>query len=538
MLKITKGDWDGFFGLALNNFVNLLLIISLSQSVLGFSEEMIVYRVLPGMGFGLLFGNLFYAWQANNKAKKEGRIYTALPYGINIMPIFFYTFYILLPAQQIALSAGASKEEADTIAWMAGVLACLGSGLIELVGAWIAPTLRKITPRAALLSALAAVGLFFIGADYTFRAYAYPAIGLPTLFLTMYLLYGAVRVRWNLSGGLLVLIVGTAIAWITYALGMPSPVAHLAPSTLSMGFYLPLPYGLQALVEIQQMLAFAAIILPMGLINLLGSLQALESATAAGDDYETKSSLAVNGLGSILAGLFGSPYPTTIYIGHPGWKSLGAGPSYSLMNGILMAILCFTGTLGFLAQVIPIEAGMAILIWIGFTIGSQAFQAVPRAHAPAVIAGLIPGLGAFTALIVKRVLGSLDYGSESQPYTEGLLETLTLKGTLFAKGVFALEQGWLYASVILAAVMVAIIERKFSAMLLWLGAGGLLAMVGIVHHYKVLDTDITTGVGPAWPWVLGYGLTIGIILLVRYALVTGTVEGESDGDSNASKSET
>jgi AGZA family xanthine/uracil permease-like MFS transporter len=54
---------------------------------------------------------------------------------------------------------------------------------------------------------------------------------------------------------------------------------------------------------------------------------------------------------------------------------------------------------------------MAILIWIGFTIGSQAFQAVPRAHAPAVIAGLIPGLGAFTALIVKRVLGSLDYGS-------------------------------------------------------------------------------------------------------------------------------
>lgn len=527
MLKITKGDWDGFFGLALNNFVNLLLIISLSQSVLGFSEEMIVKRVLPGMGFGLLFGNLFYSWQAKRKSREEGRMYTALPYGINIMPIFFYTFYVLLPAQQIALSAGASKDEADTIAWMAGVLACLGSGLIELFGSWIAPTIRKLTPRAALLSALAAVGLFFIAADYTFRAYAYPAIGLPTLFLTMYLLYGAVRVRWNLSGGLLVLMVGSVIAWVTYAIGMPSPVAHLVPSTLSLGVYVPLPYGLEALLELKQMLAFAAVILPMGLINLLGSLQALESAAAAGDDYDTKSSLAMNGAGSILAGLFGSPYPTTIYIGHPGWKELGAESSYSLMNGILMALLCFTGSLGFLAQVIPIEAGMAILVWIGFTIGSQAFQAVPRSHAPAVIAGLVPGVGAFTALIVKRVLGSVGYGSEAQPYTEELLETLTTKGTLFAKGVFALEQGWLYASVILAAAMVAIIERKFFVLLVWLGVGGLLAMVGIVHHYEVLTTDITTGVGAAWPWVLGYALTIGVILLVRYTLVTGTVDEES-----------
>ena len=112
---------------------------------------------------------------------------------------------------------------------------------------------------------------------------------------------------------------------------------------------------------------------------------------------------------------------------------------------------------------------MAILIWIGFTIGSQAFQAVPRSHAPAVIAGLVPGVGAFTALIVKRVLGSVGYGTEAQPYNDGVLETLATNGTLFAKGVFALEQGWLYASVILAAVMVAIIDRKFSAMLIWLG---------------------------------------------------------------------
>jgi adenine/guanine/hypoxanthine permease len=519
--QITKGDWDGFFGLGLNNFVNLLLIISLSQSVLGFSESLIVTRILPGMAIGILFGNVFYSWQARSLIRKTGKPFCAIPYGINLLPIFFYTFYVMLPAQQIALAAGATKPEADNIAWMAGVLACFGSGLIELGGSYFAPILKRVTPRAALLSALAAVGLFFIAADYTFRAYAYPAIGLPTFFLTLYLLYGSVRMRWNLPGGLVVLIVGLSISWVTYWLGFDSPVSKLSSSTLSLGFYVPLPYGLEALMELKQMVAFAAIIIPMGLINLLGSLQCLESAAAAGDEYPIKSSLAINGIGTIIAGGFGSPFPTTIFIGHPGWKELGAGSAYSMMNGILMAALCFTGTLGLLSEYVPIEAGMAILIWIGFNISSQAFQVVPKSHAPAIIAGLIPGMGAFVALIVKRVLGSTGYGSGDLPYSPALLETLTREGSLFAKGIFALEQGWLYASVVLASITVAIVEKRFSHILGWLVTGAVLSMLGIIHNFRILDTDITTGLGPAWPWVVGYAVTFLILALVRFTLVLG-----------------
>ena len=117
MKWIEKGDWDGFFGLGLNNLINFLLIISLSQTVLGFSTEMIATRVLPGMAMGLLFGNLYYAWQARSLATRLGRDdVCALPYGINLLPIFFYTFYVMLPAQQIALSNGASEEEANHLA--------------------------------------------------------------------------------------------------------------------------------------------------------------------------------------------------------------------------------------------------------------------------------------------------------------------------------------------------------------------------------------------------------------------------------------
>ena len=72
------------------------------------------------------------------------------------------------------------------------------------------------------------------------------------------------------------------------------------------------------------LLPYLSVIVAMGLFNVLGSLQNIESAEAAGDSYETRSSLMINGFGSIAAALFGSTFPTTIYIGHPGWKALGA----------------------------------------------------------------------------------------------------------------------------------------------------------------------------------------------------------------------
>ncbi|MBC2607699.1 NCS2 family permease [Pelagicoccus albus] len=520
MKWIAKGDWDGFFGLGLNNFVNLLLIINLSTFVLGFSPEFVATRVLPGLGMGLIFGNVFYAWQAKSLATRTNRNdVCALPYGINLLPIFFFTFYVMAPAQQIALSNGASKEEADHIAWMAGVVACFGSGLIEVVGAFFVHHLRKVAARAALLSALASVGLFFIAADYAFRSYAFPLVGLSTLFLVLYFYYGSVTIKWRIPGGLIVLIFGIAIAWISHAFGMESPVASLSESSIPLGLYLPLPYGLEAFASPERLLGFAAVMIPMGLMNVVGSMQALESAAAAGDSFAPRSSLIVNGLGTLVAGGLGAPFPTTLFIGHAGWKEIGARSGYSLINGVVMGVLCFSGLIGFLSSYVPIEAGMAILIWIGITIGTQAFAAVPKRHIPAVAVGLIPGIGAFAALVAKRVLSGAGYGAEGIPYSSELLNHLAIEGGFFAKGVFALEQGWLYASIVLASIMVAFIDRKFSAALSWLGTAAVLSALGILHNFQVLDTDITTGLGPVWGTVAGYASAILVLVLVKVFLI-------------------
>ena len=101
----VRGDIDGFFGLALDNFVQLLLIKSLCSGVLGFSDELLYGRVLPGAAISLIVGNLFYAWQARQLSIQTGRKdICALPYGINTVSVFAHVFLVMLPSKMIALS--------------------------------------------------------------------------------------------------------------------------------------------------------------------------------------------------------------------------------------------------------------------------------------------------------------------------------------------------------------------------------------------------------------------------------------------------
>jgi hypothetical protein len=69
------------------------------------------------------------------------------------------------------------------------------------------------------------------------------------------------------------------------------------------------------------------------------------SLFARGGQLQDISSLMANGTGSIVAAVFGSVFPTTIFMGHPGWKRLGARSGYSALNGIFIALLCLTGTI-------------------------------------------------------------------------------------------------------------------------------------------------------------------------------------------------
>ena len=100
---IVRGDIDGFFGLAIDNLVQLLLIDTLCRGVLGFPPELVYGRVLPGAAISILVGNVAYALQARALAGATGRTdVCALPYGINTVSLFAHVFLVMLPAKALA----------------------------------------------------------------------------------------------------------------------------------------------------------------------------------------------------------------------------------------------------------------------------------------------------------------------------------------------------------------------------------------------------------------------------------------------------
>src|ERR1051326_5608383 len=122
MRWFVRGDIDGFFGLALDNLVQLLLIDTLCRFVLGFPPELIYGRVLPGAAISILVGNLFYAFQAKKLAERTGRTdVCALPYGINPVSLIAHVVLVMLPAKVIATKTGIADPA--RIAWKAGLFA-------------------------------------------------------------------------------------------------------------------------------------------------------------------------------------------------------------------------------------------------------------------------------------------------------------------------------------------------------------------------------------------------------------------------------
>src|SRR6185436_9857270 len=335
----VAGDVDGFFGLAIDNLIQFLLIIGLCTGVLGFPIELLLSKVLPAAAISVLVGNVYYALQAQKLSAQTGRSdVTALPYGINTVSLFAFVFLVMLPVKLRAMEGGATPDDAALIAWRVGLAACFLCGVIELAGAPVADWVRRATPRAALLSTLSGIAISFITIDFAVRTFEMPLVALLPLAVILTTYFSGVRLPLRIPGGAWAVALGTLAAWLlTLVPGAVTPVAadKLAGAFHDVGFYAPIPVVSDLIAGLTHPLTreyLVPVILPMGLFNVLGSLQNLESAEAAGDRFPTAPCLTVNGVGSLVAAALGSCFPTTIYIGHPGWKALGARSGYSILN--------------------------------------------------------------------------------------------------------------------------------------------------------------------------------------------------------------
>lgn len=511
----VRRDLDGFFGLFIDNLVQLLLIVALCSTQCGMHGDaawLLYSRILPGAAVSIIFGNLFYAWQAHRLARRENRSdVTALPYGINTPSLLVYVFFVMGPAYRQGIDDNLTSAAAAELAWQLGLVACVGSAVIELLGAFVAEAIRSRTPRAALLSTLAGIAIGFIAMSFALQIYQKPLIAMLPLAAVLITYFSQSSFPLGLPGGLIAVGLGTVTAWLLTGLVQvwPEAPSWIANSTMNpaavpkafeqAGLQIPQFSGgplWAVLSDPSRWLGHLSVIVPMGLFNLVGSLQNIESAEAGGDRYPTAPSLAANGIGTLFAGLFGSCFPTTIYIGHPGWKALGARAGYSTLNGIVITAICCTGTVAVIQSLIPIEAGVAIVLWIGIVITAQAFAATPVQHAPAVAIGLFPAIAAWGQTVVQGAyISAWDFTKSTHEEfvahggrtMQDLLTTnqSTEVNGFLLHGLLSIERGYIFTCMILAAMSACLIDRKFKVAALWSLIGAVFAALGLTHAYQL-----------------------------------------------------
>src|SRR5436190_4314445 len=228
--RISKGDLDGFFGLFVDNLLQLLLIFTLCPFMCGITAAEVATKILPGAALSILAGNFFFAWQAWKIAKREGRDdVTAMPYGINTVSLFAYIVFIMAPIYRQTHDA--------SVAWKAGLFACLISGVMELIGAFVGDALRRHAPRAALLSSLAGIAVTFIAMGFVFQIFAAPSLGLLPMLLILVCYAARLKLPLGLPAGFCAVVVGTLVAWALRAVGL-APAA-LPAEAAGMGFHPP-----------------------------------------------------------------------------------------------------------------------------------------------------------------------------------------------------------------------------------------------------------------------------------------------------------
>ena len=402
----VPGDWNGFFGLFTNVVLNVIVLTGLCLHVVNLPADIVYGRILPALGIALPLGNLYYAYLAWRLAKSEGRgDVTAMPYGPSVPHMFIVVFLIMLPIYL--------KTHDPVLAWQSGLVWCLVIGAIVLLGAFVGPTVRKYTPRAAMLGTLAGISIAFISMRPAFLGWEDPWLFMLSLTIVLVSWMAGIRLPFGLPGGLAAVVLGTVLAWLAKLVHLDDLMqpAEVVSALGQFGLRLPYPSTdfAKALGDIGPLLVTAV---PLGIYNFTEGMNNVESAAAAGDDYSLRQILLADGTGAIVGALLGSPFPPAVYIGHPGWKAVGGRIGYSLATGVVIGLVCFLGLTALLLAIIPLVAILPILLYIGLVIGAQAFQASPPRHAPAIVLAILPNIAAWAQTLIDGALGAAGTSAE------------------------------------------------------------------------------------------------------------------------------
>jgi len=382
--------------------------------------------------------------------------------------MFVYLFGIMGPVYF------ASKD--PLLAYRIGLGAAFVGGLVEMSGALIGPWLQKITPQAGLLGTIAGVAIVWIAVIPSAIVFANPIIGLPALFVVLLGLVGHFRFPFRAPPGLVAIGLGVFLGFMTgdSTLRFDEPALHVPLPVLS-----DLWIGLRLGVSRPEILA---VVIPISIYNFVETMGNVESAHAAGDPYDVRKCQLVDGFGTCLGAVFGSPFPTTVYLGQPAYKRMGGGTGYVLLTGFFLLFASLIGLFGFLQHLIPAAAIAPLLVFVGIVMTHYAFQATPATHGVAVAFALIPHVA---DLLKKQLDGTLFEVLQQGSFSPALLSRLAENQGVYLHSYGLLSKGAIITGLLWGSILACLIDRDLHKAMFFSLCASCLSLLGIIHAEQV-----------------------------------------------------
>ncbi|CAF3346222.1 unnamed protein product [Rotaria sp. Silwood2] len=473
----VRGDIDGFVALFFNNLSTLLVVVLSLQPILG--DKIVYGKILPGTGLAMLWGNFYYVYMARKLAFKEKRgDVCVMPYGICTPGAFAFIYVIISPTYYGCISTH-DKVYCQELAWYVALASNFITGIVLLLLCVFGEFIRKNTPSVALLSSISGLGYAILALNEYLPIAETPIVAFIPFTIVMLGYFGGVTYG-PLPIAFVALVAGTALSWAT-SLNQGSAVqeaVHLVK------FYAPVFPIKEMIQHIDTIRFYLSTTIPTAIVIAIGTIQCVESAKRAGDFYPTHEAMFVDGIGTLISTCFGSILSMTAYIGHPAMKKMGAKQAYSLMNGLSYLPLCFLGISGLLISIIAVISINPVVIFIGLVICSDTLAITPQRHYPAFLFGMMSVVAGWAQTTIVSGVSNA-YSNFTLPNVQFSTNVSSVITAFSYRGLDNFAGGSLLQSVLVTAILMYMIDRKFLRATVWSLLAGFFSLFGLINASNV-----------------------------------------------------
>jgi AGZA family xanthine/uracil permease-like MFS transporter len=231
----------------------------------------------------------------------------------------------------------------------------------------------------------------------------------------------------------------------------------------------------EALGAMASAVPYLSVIAPMAIYHVLQDIASVAGASAAGDDYDVRAVLAVDGLGTLVCGLAGSVIAPVVYAMLPPYKAIGARIGFSFWTPVLYLAITMSGLTVFIAQLFPWPILAAMIAYVSIGVGMATLRRVEPRYLSVVLLGFVLPAGAVVAAAMNSALPALQLSAASAAVQAAL------NRSIYWSSVQGLGNGFLFLVLVIAAVVTEILDRRFGCAAVWCLLAAAFSWFGLMH---------------------------------------------------------